>query len=84
MPPECNKADLQDIELWCEFNYKILKMIDEKYDGTVIVPMTIVNKDYYNEIIQRLIENNVKLNHFICRLKNYFKKIKKTKFRIYC
>ena len=59
------EGDFQDIPLWREMNYKTLGMIAEKYDGTIIVPMTLVNPDYYNEIIGRLIADGVDVRHFI-------------------
>lgn len=64
-PKVFSKGDFQDIPLWREMNYKILKMITEKYSGTIIVPMTLVNLDYYNEIIGKLINDGVDVRHFI-------------------
>lgn len=64
-PERFSKGDFQDIGLWREFNYKMLKMICDNYDGTVIVPMTLVNPDYYDEIVNRLISDGVALRHFI-------------------
>ena len=57
--------DFQDIPLWREMNYKILRMIAEEYDGTVIVPMTLVNPVYYNEIVERLISDGIEIKHYI-------------------
>ena len=59
------EGDFQDIPLWREMNYKTLRMIAEKYDGTIIVPMTLVNPDYYREIIGRLITGGVDVRHYI-------------------
>jgi len=58
-------GDFQDIPLWREMNYKTLRMISEKYDGTVIVPMTLVNPVYYSEIIEKLISNGIDVKHYI-------------------
>ncbi len=82
-PPECFKDDFQDITLWRKFNYQTLKMIYEKYSGTVIVPMTIVNKNYYNEIVQQLIEDNIQLEHFIlyANKETILKRLKTRSFR---
>jgi deoxyadenosine/deoxycytidine kinase len=60
-----SKGDFQDIELWREMNYKILSMITEKYDGILIVPMTLVNPTYFNEIIGKLISDGVDVKHYI-------------------
>jgi len=58
-------GDFQDIPLWREINYKILRMIAEKYNGVVIVPMTLVNPMYYNEIIGKLITDGIEVKHYI-------------------
>jgi len=65
VPEEMQKTDFQDHEQWRMFNYSILKDIYLNYSGTIIVPMTIVNPQYYDEIIQRLIDEGVILKHFI-------------------
>lgn len=65
MPPQCDMPDFQDIPLWRSFNYEALKRIAETYPGTVIVPMTLVNRTYYDEIIGRLQGEGVPVKHFI-------------------
>lgn len=65
MPPQCDRPDFQDIPLWREFNYEALRLIDETYPGAVIVPMTLVNRRYYDEIIGRLQAEGVQIRHFI-------------------
>ena len=60
-----SNGDFQDIPLWREMNYKMLRMIAQKYDGTIIVPMTLVNPDYYREIIERLDADGVVVKHYI-------------------
>jgi len=65
-----NQGDFQDIPLWREMNYKTLRMITEKYDGAVIVPMTLVNPGYYDEIIGRLISDGIDVKHYILYAKH--------------
>ena len=60
-----SEGDFQDIPLWREMNYKMLRMISDKYDGIIIVPMTLVNPDYYNEIIGKLIVDGINVKHYI-------------------
>ena len=60
--------DFQDIPLWREMNYRMLKMLADGYDGTVIAPMTLVNPTYYDEIIGRLVADGVDVRHFILYL----------------
>jgi broad-specificity NMP kinase len=59
------KGDFQDFELWREINYKMLKLISENYDGIIIAPMTLVNPEYYKEIIGRLRDDGLEVRHFI-------------------
>jgi len=75
-------GDFQDIPLWREMNYKTLRMINENYNGTVIVPMTLVNPDYYNEIVGRLISDGVDIKHYILYAKReeIRRRIKKRSF----
>jgi len=65
-----SEGDFQDIPLWREMNYKILKMIAKKYDGIVIVPMTLVNPVYYREIIEKIISDGFELHHYILYVKH--------------
>lgn len=58
------KDDFQDYELWRILNLEILKNLNKSYD-TIIVPMTITNKSYYNEIIGKLRNNNIVVQDFI-------------------
>jgi len=59
------EGDFQDIPLWREMNYKTLSAITQKYDGVVIVPMTLVNPGYYNEIVGKLVSDGVDVRHYI-------------------
>jgi len=59
------KGDFQHIKIWREFNCKILKHIYDNYSGTIIVPMTIYIKQYYDEVIGKLISDGVNVKHFI-------------------
>jgi len=63
-------SDFQDIPIWREINYKLLAMIAKKYDGTIIVPMTLANPMYYHEIIEKLILEGVKVEHYILYAKH--------------
>lgn len=64
IPANIGKDDFQDHFLWRKFNYELLKFMEQEYDGVIIVPMTIYNKDYFNEIIGRLKEEQVDVKHF--------------------
>ena len=58
------KDDFQDYELWRILNFKILKNLNKQYD-TIIVPMTLTNPNYYDEIIGTLRRNHVDVKDFI-------------------
>lgn len=64
IPPHLRHSDFQDDPLWREFNYSMLKRLDREFDGVIIAPMTIVNPQYFDEIVGRLREDGVVLRHF--------------------
>lgn len=51
--------------LWRELNCKLLKDISSKYDGDIIVPMTLVLDVSYTEIIQRLTDGGISVGYVI-------------------
>lgn len=56
----------------------MLKSISQTYDGVVIVPMTVFNRQYYEEIIQKLIDDGINIKHYILYAeKNTFKRLNK-------
>lgn len=65
IPKEALKPDFQDYEQWRMFNYEMLLYICRSYKGTIIVPMTITNRQYYEEIIERLAAHGVEIKHLI-------------------
>lgn len=64
IPKELKLSDFQDFNIWRDFNYQMLEYINSNYDGFIIVPMTITNNTYYNEILERLRQDNVDIKHF--------------------
>lgn len=54
MPKHLGKSDFQDHKMWRTFNHDMLKYILSSYKGVVIVPMTIVNETYMDEILKTL------------------------------
>ena len=58
------KDDFQDYELWRILNSDILKYLCSIHE-VVIVPMTITNNKYYDEIVNSLELSGIKINHFI-------------------
>ena len=56
--------DFQDYKLWRTINYEILKNLYTEFE-VIIVPMTITNLQYYNEIVGRLERDGINIKHFI-------------------
>ncbi len=63
--PMKRKGNFQHIPMWRDFNYQILLYMAQQYDGDLIVPMTIYNRQYYDEIIERLRADQIEVRHFI-------------------
>ncbi len=59
------QGDFQDIVIWRSINYEIIKHLAETYQGDLIIPMTMVNAIYYNEIVGRLKRDGIDVKHFI-------------------
>lgn len=64
IPSGLEKDDFQDFVMWREFNFSMLKYINENYEGLVIVPMTVVSADYFKEVIEKLRVDNIEVKHF--------------------
>lgn len=64
-PKSMQIDNFQDEPLWREFNFKMLKNISDNYNGTIIVPMTIFKEDYFNDIITKLRESGVSVDHYV-------------------
>jgi len=64
VPKRIALSDFQDYPMWRETNYAMLKHLDSEYDGVAIAPMTLVNPQYFDEIVGRLREDGVSVRHF--------------------
>ncbi len=65
IPKELHESDLQNHEQWRLFNYQMLKYLSDTYDGIIISPMTLINRQFYDEIIGRLLEDGIEIKHYI-------------------
>jgi hypothetical protein len=63
IPKEISKGDFQLYPMWRDFNYSMLKYIQHAYNGTIIVPMTLVDPHYFQEIVGRLRLDEVIVHH---------------------
>lgn len=64
IPSEIGKEDFQDHFMWRSFNFELLDHIASRFEGDIIVPMTITNPEYYDEIVGRL-SRKYEVRHFI-------------------
>ncbi len=58
-------ADFQHHPEWRTFNVEMLTKIARSYDGVIIVPMTLVDQLYYDEIIGVLQRDAIRVDHYI-------------------
>ncbi|NBJ70985.1 MULTISPECIES: AAA family ATPase [Clostridia] len=65
IPAEIHKQNFQDYCSWRELNYTLLKNMEREYNGIIMVPMSIVNPHYFEEIIGRLRNDKVIVKHFV-------------------
>ncbi|USB32681.1 AAA family ATPase [Paenibacillus sp. YPG26] len=68
IPMEAARSDFQEHLLWRTFNYEMLTYITSRYEGTIIVPMTITDVGYWDEIVGRLRGDGLNLRHFTLTL----------------
>lgn len=64
VPSEIGKEDFQDYPMWRSFNVEMLDHIAAHYEGVLIVPMTVTNRGYFDEIIGEL-SKKYEVRHFI-------------------
>jgi hypothetical protein len=64
MPQAISGGDFQDIPVWREMNFLMLQHIYREFEGTIIVPMTIVNTQYFAEIVGKLRSDGADIRHF--------------------
>ncbi|MFE0510505.1 AAA family ATPase [Streptomyces sp. NPDC058964] len=63
LPPEL-RGDFQDLVSWRQGVVEVLDLALAKHDGTVIVPMTVTDREYFAETVGRLGELGHDVRHF--------------------
>ncbi|MEV5024584.1 AAA family ATPase [Paenibacillus sp. LPE1-1-1.1] len=63
-PSSTHKSDFQQYPMWRDMNYAMLKHLDEDYDGIIIVPMTLVDPPFFDEIVGRLRDSGADVHHY--------------------
>lgn len=64
MPKPIALGDFQHYPMWRDINYSMLRYLAHSWDGVILVPMTIVEPDIFQEIVGRLREEGFTVNHF--------------------
>lgn len=65
IPLILHKPDFQNHTIWRSFNYEMLKYLSTAYHGIILVPMTVIERQYYDEIIGQLKMDGIEVKHFI-------------------
>ena len=64
MMPAALRSDFQDLRAWRQGVYEVLDLAVSKHDGTVIVPMTMIEPGYFRETVGRLRDRGRNVRHF--------------------
>lgn len=64
VPSTVRKSDFQDHRLWRECTYQGLRYVAENYTGTIVVPMTVINPEYYDQTVGALRKTGLQVHHF--------------------
>ncbi len=54
LPKSLRGSDFQDFPMWRSINREMLAYLAAKHAGPIIVPMTVVNEDYMDELVGAL------------------------------
>ena len=64
MLPRALRADFQDLQAWRDGVYEVLDLTLSGHAGPVIAPMSLVEPDYFDQIVGRLRERGHDVRHF--------------------
>jgi len=63
MPPSL-RGDFQEVSAWRQGVFEVLDIVGKRHDGPVVVPMTLVEPTYFDEIVGRLRDASHDVRHF--------------------
>jgi AAA domain len=63
LPPEL-RTDFQHFDAWRQGAHEVLDLVARKWDGPVIVPMTLINPGYFEQVVGRLRADGHDVRHF--------------------
>jgi len=64
LPAALRESDFQDYPMWRTINRDMLAYLEARYDGPILVPMTLTNEDYMRELVGFLREAGVRVDHY--------------------
>lgn len=64
LPPGLERDDFQDFPMWRSFNLEMLDYAASRYEGHIIVPMTVTKRAYYEELVGGLAKKH-EVRHLI-------------------
>ena len=64
VPRNCRTDDFQDLRLWRELTVATLISLSENCEQPIIVPMTLVVPQYFDEVVGELRRKKVEIHHF--------------------
>lgn len=64
MLPARLRTDFQDLPAWRHGVHEVLDLAAREHPGPVIVPMTVINPQYFAETVGQLREDGHKVRHF--------------------
>ncbi|TYQ27780.1 AAA family ATPase [Pseudanabaena sp. UWO311] len=64
VPLDVRVGDFQNHPIWREFTCQGLRYVAENFEGTIIVPMTIVEPIYYDQTVRALKSYGLQVYHF--------------------
>ncbi|MGC0416398.1 AAA family ATPase [Embleya sp. AB8] len=64
MLPRALRGDFQDLPAWRQGVFEVLDLALTRHEGTVLVPMTVIDPGYFRETVGRLRERGHDVRHF--------------------
>ena len=65
LPKTYQADDFQTFREWRQINFLMLKKLTEIHNGLIIVPMTLINENYIDEILGELRESGIQIDHYL-------------------
>ncbi|MFC3802463.1 AAA family ATPase [Cohnella sp. GCM10012308] len=64
LPGHLHGDDFQDYPMWRTINREMLAYLAARHEGPIIVPMTVVNERYMDELVGALRSSGIRVDHY--------------------